>query len=133
MRHPYSSYLGAKFDSCNSLLSSIHTLLVKILRYVRLYIIGLNENIINTVCSGIFGYNIEIKPSLRLGTYNETSSGCRKLDEVKFYSEITQQHFELYCSRTGSFNRGFSITNKYFSIVRFPWGLSPLAPDKLRP
>jgi len=65
-----------------SLLSSIHILLVKILWCVRLYII--NENIINTVCSGIFGYNIEIKPSLhvRLGVYNEPSSGCRKLDEV---------------------------------------------------
>src|SRR6218665_1606789 len=30
--------LAAKFDSCNSLLSSVHTLLVNILRCVRLYI-----------------------------------------------------------------------------------------------
>jgi len=29
--------LASKFDSCNSLLSSVHTLLVNILRYVRLY------------------------------------------------------------------------------------------------
>src|SRR6218665_4107783 len=76
--------LAVKFDSCNSLLSSIHTLLLKILRCVRLYIIGLNENI-NTVCRGIFGYNIEIKPSICLGVYNAPSSGCRKLDEVEFY------------------------------------------------
>ena len=31
-------YHVAKFDSCYSLLSSIHTLLINILRYVRLYI-----------------------------------------------------------------------------------------------
>src|SRR6218665_3166166 len=37
--------LTAKFDCCNSLLSSVHTLLVNILRCVRLYI--KNENKIN--------------------------------------------------------------------------------------
>ena len=58
--------------------------LKRLWRCVRLYIII--ENIINrpTVCSGIFGNNIEIKPSLRLGVYNEPSSGCRKLAEIKF-------------------------------------------------
>ena len=36
----YDAYgcFAAKFDSCNSLLSSVHTLLVNILRCVRLYI-----------------------------------------------------------------------------------------------
>src|SRR6218665_401845 len=33
--------LAVKFDSCNSLLSSVHTLLVNILRCVRLYIKGI--------------------------------------------------------------------------------------------
>jgi len=35
---PCAAVLQLKFDSCNNLLSSIHTLLVNILRYVRLYI-----------------------------------------------------------------------------------------------
>ena len=32
------AWLAVKFDTCNNLLSSIHTLLVSILQYVRLYI-----------------------------------------------------------------------------------------------
>src|SRR6218665_3581089 len=40
--HVMRSYLSAKFDSCNSLLSSVHALLENILRCVRLHII--NEN-----------------------------------------------------------------------------------------
>src|SRR6218665_1059007 len=35
---PPCGCLAAKFDSCNSLLSSVHSLLVNILRCVRLYI-----------------------------------------------------------------------------------------------
>src|SRR6218665_2086336 len=38
--------LAAKFDSCNSLLSSFHALLVNILRCVRLYIKRKHYNII---------------------------------------------------------------------------------------
>ena len=39
--------LAAKFDSCNSLLSSVYTLLVNILRCVRLYIKRKYYDIIN--------------------------------------------------------------------------------------
>jgi len=45
--------LAVKFDSCNSLLSSIHTLLVNILRYVRLlYINRKYKNCINLHYTG---------------------------------------------------------------------------------
>ena len=50
--------LAAKFDSCNSLLSSIHTLLVNILRCVRLYV----KRKFIILYSLQIGYELKIKP-----------------------------------------------------------------------
>ena len=52
--------LAAKFDSCNSLLSSVHTLLVNILRCVRLLLF--NENIIVNVHFHMCSLRLDISP-----------------------------------------------------------------------
>ena len=80
-----------KFDSCNNLLSCIHTFLVNILRYIRLYV----ETKILLLILGSDNYNMQMLTSWSI---NQSSSTLKIYWADTAATGITQCNSNFTCS-----------------------------------